>query len=114
MFQREEAASPSRQGELHTAYDCDTGVVLKAVSLYEVILPEQYTAMFMLLFLLLWQGPVPALLVLLDAWGVPPTQGALLACGVSTEAAKFGLLFCLLVGAGVEELHKRAVCLFLS
>ncbi|KAJ1434179.1 hypothetical protein B484DRAFT_69 [Ochromonadaceae sp. CCMP2298] len=96
MFQREEAASPSRQGE----YDYDMGErreLLRAVSIYEVILPEQYTAIFMLFFLFLWQGLFPAVLVLLDLWGVPLSQSALLACGMSTELAKFGLFFCLLV-----------------
>lgn len=66
-------------------------------TIWHFVLPEQYSAVFMLFFLFLWQGLLPALCVVCYDIGLHVSEGILFSAGVVTSVAQYGLLFTLIV-----------------
>jgi hypothetical protein len=77
-----------------------------AVRWWQFVLPEQFTVVFMLFFLSLWQGLVTTIYALVVyCWGAT-TAGGLFAAGLTVSLAQFGLLFCALVYIDGHKYHN--------
>jgi hypothetical protein len=73
---------------------------------WQFVLPEQFTVVFMLFFLSLWQGLVTTIYALVVyCWGAT-TAGGLFAAGLIVSVAQFGLLFCALVYIDGHKYHN--------
>ena len=86
----------------------DTSLPPLRLSAIHFLLPEQFTAAAMLLFLLLWQGAVPALCILLDSFGVNIPDGWQFASGLISSLSQTGLLFCFIVYVDGLKYHSAS------
>ena len=74
-----------------------SGVATYYVRWWHFLLPEQLTSVWMLFFLGLWQGLVPAVCGLLYSGGWAVCDAWLFASGLIVSCAQFGLVFCIVV-----------------
>jgi hypothetical protein len=64
---------------------------------WHFVLPEQFTAVFLLFFLCIWQGAMPAVLGGLVDLGWHVSDGWQFASGLIVTCAQFGVAFCFVV-----------------
>ena len=79
------------------------------VKWWHFVLPEQYTSVFLLFFLCIWQGGMPSLCGLLCDAGVSVSDYWLFAAGLTVSLAQFGILFCCTVYIDGLKYHNSEI-----